>query len=252
MIRVDSWEYIIVESVIACTYSYIPTPLFSLHKIGLDQEEAGVSSSAGTTTPFSSNIFAKDPSLCMLIKISHPPTNSLSTYSWGIVGQSEYSLIPVVQSLASQCRQESNPAAPFMSILRYRDIGREYEVVECLPDLNSSSSNTLYAVNFSGSTPSTPKICIVAREKPHCGVSGVPFMNNTTGVVATALSIAALVSLDSNRACRGVRKERRGRAFLEAREMGRAIWRKACSVSGDRGQRREGMNVPRRLVLLSF
>lgn len=76
-------------------------------------------------------------------------------------------------------------------------------------------------------------------------------MNNTTGVVATALSIAALVSLDSNRACRGVRKERRGRAFLEAREMGRAIWRKACSVSGDGDEKKEGGCVPRRLVLQS-
>lgn len=102
----------------------------------------------------------------------------------------------------------------------------------CLPDLNSSSSKTLYAVNFSGSTPSTPKICIEAREKPHCGVSGVPFMNSTTGEVATALSIAALVSLDSRRAWR---KERRGMAFLEAREMGRATWRKACFVSVDLG-----------------
>lgn len=126
--RVDSWQHIIVESVIAYTYSYIPTPLFSLHKIGLDQEEAGVSSSAGTTTPFSSNIFAKDPSLCMLIKISHPPTNSLSTYSWGIVGQSEYSLIPVVQSLASDYRRQSIPATPFMSILHPIDIGRDPEL----------------------------------------------------------------------------------------------------------------------------
>lgn len=35
---------------------------------------------------------------------------------------------------------------------------------------------------------------MLARENPHCGVSGVPFMNNTTGVDATALSIAARVS----------------------------------------------------------
>jgi hypothetical protein len=52
------------------------------------------SASAGTTTPFSSSIFANDPSWCMLMRISQPPTNSLSTYNCGIVGHSEYSLIP--------------------------------------------------------------------------------------------------------------------------------------------------------------
>lgn len=41
---------------------------------------------------------------------------------------------------------------------------------------------------------------MLAREKPHWGVSGVPFMNRTTGAEATALSIAALVSVDKRRA----------------------------------------------------
>lgn len=71
-----------------------------------------------------------------------------------------------------------------------------------LPCRNSRSSSTLNATNFLGSTPCRPKIWILAREKPHCGVSGVPFINNTTGAVATALSIAALVSVDSRRAWR--------------------------------------------------
>jgi hypothetical protein len=43
---------------------------------------------------------------------------------------------------------------------------------------------------------------MVAREKPHCGVSGVPFMNRTTGAEETALSIAVRVSLDRRRAWR--------------------------------------------------
>jgi hypothetical protein len=43
---------------------------------------------------------------------------------------------------------------------------------------------------------------MLAREKPHCGVSGVPFMNRTTGAEATALSIAVRVSLDKRRAWR--------------------------------------------------
>jgi hypothetical protein len=37
---------------------------------------------------------------------------------------------------------------------------------------------------------------MLALENPHCGVSGVPFMNSTTGAVATALSIACRVSVD--------------------------------------------------------
>ena len=43
---------------------------------------------------------------------------------------------------------------------------------------------------------------MLAREKPHCGVSGVPFMNKTTGAEETALSMAVRVSLDSRRAWR--------------------------------------------------
>jgi hypothetical protein len=43
---------------------------------------------------------------------------------------------------------------------------------------------------------------MLAREKPHCGVSGVPFMKRTTGAEAIALSIADLVSEDRSRAWR--------------------------------------------------
>lgn len=50
--------------------------------------------SAATRTPFSSSILESSPFWCIDIKISHPPTNSLSKYSCGIVGQSEYSLTP--------------------------------------------------------------------------------------------------------------------------------------------------------------
>lgn len=48
---------------------------------------------------------------------------------------------------------------------------------------------------------------MLALENPHCGISGVPFMNRTTGADPTALSIAAFVSEDSNRICEGVRRE---------------------------------------------
>lgn len=67
-------------------------------------------------------------------------------------------------------------------------------LIEYQPCLRASSSKTLNAENLAGSTPCSPRICMLARENPHCGVSGVPFMNNTTGVDATALSIAARVS----------------------------------------------------------
>lgn len=43
----------------------------------------------------------------MSTKISHPPTNSLSTYSCGIVGQFEYSLMPIL--FPSQQRSSTRP-----------------------------------------------------------------------------------------------------------------------------------------------
>jgi hypothetical protein len=51
-----------------------------------------------------------------------------------------------------------------------------------------------------------PKICMLALENPHCGVSGVPFMNKTTGADATALSMALRTSFDRSRAWNGVMK----------------------------------------------
>jgi hypothetical protein len=75
---------------------------------------------------------------------------------------------------------------------------------------------------------------MVAREKPHCGVSGVPFMNRTTGAEETALSIAVRVSLDRRRAWRteGIASpegnwmaERTGR-----KKVGRETGRKACGI----------------------
>lgn len=52
--------------------------------------------------------------------------------------------------------------------------------------LSSSSARTLYVLIFSCGTLLISRTCIAAREKPHCGTSGVPFMNRTTGVAATA------------------------------------------------------------------
>lgn len=77
---------------------------------------------------------------------------------------------------------------------------------------------------------------MLALEKPHCGVSGVPFMNSTTGAEATALSIACLVASDRRRSCaRDSMGDRRkaGAAGLEARDArddaaGRAACRSSC------------------------
>src|SRR5271154_6669692 len=79
----------------------------------------------------------------------------------------------------------------------------------CIPDLSSLSSSTLNAVNFAGSTPCIPSIWIDVLEKPHWGVSGVPFMKRTTGAEATALSIAVRTSCDRRR-----------------------VWRRWCDIRG--------------------
>lgn len=74
-----------------------------------------------------------------------------------------------------------------------------------------------------------PKICMLALEKPHCGVSGVPFMNKTTGAEATALSIAVRTSFESSRAWKGVMK----RVGAKARDAGvhvRVAARNACRL----------------------
>jgi hypothetical protein len=68
---------------------------------------------------------------------------------------------------------------------------------------------------------------MLAREKPHWGVSGVPFMNRTTGAEATALSIAALVSEDKRRAWRTEGRMKAGER-MEFSNEGREIGRKAC------------------------
>jgi len=70
---------------------------------------------------------------------------------------------------------------------------------------------------------------MLALENPHCGVSGVPFINSTTGADATALSIACLVSEDRYRKAMG---EIRGTANLEAIVgAGRAACRNAFIAS---------------------
>lgn len=158
--------------------------------------------------------------------MSQPPTNSLSTYSCGMVGHSEYSLIPfrICQHVMPRCPSCSHPkcAAGSSPTARWPNLRGNRENVPCL---RSWSSSTLKAVNFSGSTPCMPKICMLALEKPHCGVSGVPFMNRTTGDDATALSMADRTSSESNRAWNGVRNraEGMGRAVL-ARVAARKAW----------------------------
>jgi hypothetical protein len=66
---------------------------------------------------------------------------------------------------------------------------------------------------------------MLALEKPHWGVSGVPFMNKTTGEEATALSMAERTSSESSRAWKGVRKRAVGVGRVV---LARVAARKAC------------------------
>ena len=88
----------------------------------------------------------------------------------------------------------------------------------CSPALNSSSSKTLKAANFLGSTPCRPRICTVALEKPHWGTSGVPFIKSTTGDEAMALSMAVRVSSERRRMWAALRRVGWG---LKADNVGR-------------------------------
>ena len=52
--------------------------------------------------------------------------------------------------------------------------------------LSSSSARTLYVFSFSGGTPWISRIWTTARENPHWGSAGVPFMKSTTGLALMA------------------------------------------------------------------
>jgi hypothetical protein len=181
------------------------------------------SPSAGTSTSFSSSSLLSEPSWCIDIRMSVPPTNSLLMYSWGIVCQSLYSLIPVVSQSAQSFDGYSTTNPRRIASHHFSSRG-----IHNIPCLSSSSSRTLNAVNFCGLTPWSPRIWIAAREKPHCGVSGVPFINSTTGAEATALSIAERTSVERKDFCRAAKRgERRGL------RRGRRVWEAAyATVSG--------------------
>jgi hypothetical protein len=68
-----------------------------------------------------------------------------------------------------------------------------------IPLLNSESSSTLYVRIFSCGTPCRSKTCMTAREKPHCGNSGVPFIKRTSGEASMAFWICARASEETSR-----------------------------------------------------
>ncbi|KAF5127168.1 hypothetical protein E5D57_008096 [Metarhizium anisopliae] len=108
-----------------------------------------------------------------------------------------------------------------------------------MPSRSSASSRTLKAANLSGLTPCMPRILMTVAEKPHWGVSGVPFMKSTTGADATALSMAERVAFERRRACEGVRGEMGARKEMGARTAGRTarrskLWRGAEVSHGGR------------------
>ena len=72
-----------------------------------------------------------------------------------------------------------------------RQITYEYSLIELL---SSGSTRTSYDCIFSEGTPCRSSIWTTAREKPHWGMSGVPFMKSTSGLALTAPSIFARTS----------------------------------------------------------
>jgi curli biogenesis system outer membrane secretion channel CsgG len=71
---------------------------------------------------------------------------------------------------------------------------------------------------------------MLALEKPHWGISGVPFMNKTTGADSTALSMACLVSCDRKRVCRVANRDER-RGLWRGRNAVRKTCRTACKYA---------------------
>ncbi len=67
------------------------------------------------------------------------------------------------------------------------------------PSLSSWSSRQLNVFSFSGLTPWTCMTWMTARENPHMGISGVPFINTTRGLDLTAPSIFDRASVESRR-----------------------------------------------------
>lgn len=89
---------------------------------------------------------------------------------------------------------------------------------------------------------------MLAREYPHCGVSGVPFMNSTTGADATAFSIAERTLAVRKRRWgrRGWRRGRRGEVWGRGRRRGVREWvevvergRRRMERRGREGRRRD-------------
>jgi hypothetical protein len=102
-----------------------------------------------------------------------------------------------------------------------------------IPDRSSASSRTLKAANLAGSTPCMPRTWMLAREKPHWGVSGVPFMKSTTRAEPTALSMACRVCSESRRIWTGVKK---GFGARKADATGRAAACRRALCRGEGGQ----------------
>jgi hypothetical protein len=77
---------------------------------------------------------------------------------------------------------------------------------------------------------------MLAREKPHWGVSGVPFMKRTTGAEATALSMAwRTASERSRRWAASERRKGEGATGVAAGRMAekavcRRAWRDKVSI----------------------
>jgi hypothetical protein len=96
---------------------------------------------------------------------------------------------------------------------------RETHENSLIPDLSSASASTLNVFILSSGTPCRSRTCTTARENPHSGRAGVPFMNNTTGVDSMAFWIVERASCE---------RKRRATSRLDNSVLG-AVERRTCT-----------------------
>ena len=137
----------------------------------------------------------------------------------------------------------------------------------CRSSLSSKTSNVL---SFSGGTPWMSSTCTAAREKPHWGASGLPFMKSTTGVEETASrSFARASSLRNRRATKaadgesavagtraGARRAANCRGCQEHVQTSDEAWRayggaEGCPEHGGSGESRQTWRSQTRTAVLT-
>src|SRR5690242_16147960 len=76
-----------------------------------------------------------------------------------------------------------------------------------MPWRTEASAKTSTPLNL---TPMWLRICTTAAEKPHCGKTGVPFMNSTTGASVTCWRMRSCTVVSISRSSFDVKTPQRG------------------------------------------